>query len=268
MEIYKRCFWIGLIVLFGCWGCKKKDEPIQTPEIIPPVVEVGTRKLIPVQLGTGKSKLVISYTQQLAIQKIAHEDGRTIIITYDKMGNPVDLERFQHDDLLSVTNYELDEKGRVFRGATHKMTGNNYVPAGFYELVYNTKNQVIKVSYFDVKNRKIAEQEKSYNDTGSLTAEKGGMFNLSYEYDLKNGLFKQSTYTWLLQLEKENNLFPSGMNLLLSGTNNIQLCSNPLNPGVYQSFSYVFNGDGYPETINATIDGVKSSVKVTYKELQ
>lgn len=267
METYKKYFRISLILLLGITGCKKKDGAVQDSGIIPPIVEVGIRKLIPVQLGTGKSKVVISYTQQSAIQKIIHEDGRTLVITYDQTGKPIELERFKNEEPVSGTSYDLDEKGRVISGTAYKIKGNSYVQNGTYELDYNTENQVIKVSYFDINNRKIAEQEKSYHATGSLSADKGGTLSLGYNYDLKNGMFKQSSYTWLLQLEKENNLFPAEMQLFLSGINNIQLCNNLLSPGMQQSFSYIFNKDGYPETINATVDGVKSSVKVVYKEL-
>lgn len=267
MEIYKKCFWISLMLLLGFQGCKKKDGAVQNSEIIPPIAEVGTRKLLPVQLGTGKSKVVISYTLQSAIQKVTHEDGRMLVVTYDQTGKPIELERFKNDEPVSGTSYELDEKGRVISGTTYKIKGNNYSQTGTYELDYNTENQVIKANYFDINNRKIAEQEKSYDATGNLSADKGGTLSLSYEYDLKNGLFKQSSYTWLLQLEKENNFFPAGMHLFLSGTNNIQLCNNLLSADMQQSFSYIFNKDGYPETINATIDGVKSAVKVVYKEL-
>ncbi|RAJ22871.1 hypothetical protein [Pedobacter cryoconitis] len=268
MEIYKKCLWIGSIFLLGCWGCKKKEEPVHTPETKPPVVEVGTRKLIPVQLGTGKSKVILNYTLQLAIQKITNEDGRAIVITYDQTGKPIELERFKNEEPVSGTSYELDEKGRVITGTTYKIKGSSYMQTGIYELDYNKENQVIKISYFDINNRKIAEQEKSYNHTGSLTIEKGITSSSNYDYDLKTGLFKQISYLWLLQLEKENNLFPSGMNLFLSGVNNIQLCNNLLSPNMQQSFSYIFNKDGYPETINATIDGVKSAVKVTYQEIK
>ncbi|WP_367868580.1 hypothetical protein [Pedobacter sp. WC2423] len=267
MEIHKRCLSISLIFLLGCLGCKKKDEPVQSPEIIPPVVETGNRKLIPVQLGSGKSKIVINYTPLFSILKITHEDGGSIAITYDKMDKPVELERLKNNEPVSGTNYELDEKGRVIKGTTYKIKGNKYTQTGFYDLDYDTNNQVIKVSYFDANDRKIAEQEKKYNETGSLTFEKGITNNLNYDYDLKNGLFKQSNYIWLLQLEKENNLFPSGINLFLSERNNIQQCNDLLNPGMNQSFNYVFNKDGYPETINSTVDGVKSVIKVVYKEL-
>lgn len=267
MEIFKKCLSISLIFLLGCWGCKKKDEPVQTPETIPPIVEVGTRKLIPVQLGSGKSKIIITYTPLFAILKLTHEDGGSIAMTYDKMGKPAELERLKNNETISGTSYELDEKGRIIKGNTYKVKGNKYTQTGFYELDYNTNNQVIKVSYFDANERKTAEQEKKYNETGSLNYEKSTTTSLNYDYDLKNGLFKQSNYVWLLQLEKENNLFPSGMNLFLSEHHNIQLCNELLNPGMNQSFDYVFNKDGYPETINATIEGVKSSVKVVYKEL-
>ena len=57
MEIYKRWF-LGLsIVVLGFTGCNKGDEDVENiGKITPPVVEVGTKLLVPVQVGTGKSK--------------------------------------------------------------------------------------------------------------------------------------------------------------------------------------------------------------------
>jgi hypothetical protein len=260
MRIYKNLF-LGLsIVLLYFTGCKKGDD--EAPDkVIPPVVEAGTKVMVPVQIGTGKSKMVISYTDGLAFSKIEFGDGRSIVMTYTKMGKPLGLEGFKDNKLVSATDYVLDEKGRVIKGKMAVIKADRYVLTGHYELKYNETGQVAEVDYVDLNDRQVDRQEKRYDAGGNLIGEKGMITDFVYSYDLKNGLFKYVNYAWLLAIEKEDILF-------LSGINNIKGFTNVLNPGDDQSFSYVYNGYGYPEVIHTLVNGSKNTAKVIYKEIR
>jgi len=260
MKIYKD--WIlGLsIVLFCFTGCKK-GEAGSPEQVIPPVVEAGTKVMVPVQIGTGKSKMVISYTNGLAFSKIEFGDGRSIEMTYTKIGKPSGLQSFKDDKLVSATDYVLDEKGRVTEGIMAVMKGDRYVLTGRYELRYNSADQVVGTDYIDLNDQQLDRQEKRYDTAGNLISEKGSMFNFTYNYDLKNGLFKYVNYAWILAIEKENIFF-------LSWINNVKSFTNVLNPQDDQLFSYVYNAYGYPEVIHTTENGSKSTAKVIYKEIR
>jgi hypothetical protein len=262
MRIYKNYF-LGLgIVLLGFTGCKKGDGATETPgEIIPPVVEAGAKVLVPVQIGTGKSKMVISYTDGLAFSKIEYGDGKSIVIKYNEAGKPLGLQRFKDDKLVSATDYVLNDKGRVVRGEMAIMKTNHYVLMGHYDLKYNDMDQMTGIDYVDLNDRQVDKQDKRYDAGGNLIGEKGVTTDFIYSYDLKNGLFKHVNYTWLLTIEKDNILF-------LSGVNNVKDCTDVLSSGNDQGFSYVYNVDGYPEVINTTTNGTKNSVKVVYKEIR
>ncbi|QNK63178.1 hypothetical protein H7F33_01245 [Pedobacter sp. PAMC26386] len=264
MEIYKKGLLVWLLLIAGLTGCKKEEKKEGAPEkIIPPVVEAGNKKLIPVQLGTGKTKMVISYTEQMAFSKIEYGDGRKIEFTYDKQGKPFEVLRFRNDEAVSSTSYGLDENGQVIKAKMFTIKGDRFLFAGSYELRYNALNKPAGISYFNAEDNLLDKQERLYDEGGNLTSEKGGIKNSAsvYSYDLKNGLFKQVNYAWLLTLEKENSLFHSGINNLLS-------YSNPSVPAIEQSFSYEYNANNYPEVINAVVNGLKTSAKVVYKEIR
>ncbi|KIO78754.1 hypothetical protein TH53_01260 [Pedobacter lusitanus] len=261
MEIYKNLFLVTIVLFMGC---KKNDSPAETTgEVIPPVIDVGTKILVPVQLGTGKSKMVISYTEGLAVSKIEYGDGKSIVLTYTKDGKPFDLQRYKNDVLVSYTSYSLDEKGRVKKGKTAVVKKDEYISTGYYELKYNSDNQITGIHNFDINNHQAGEQERWFNEAGNLSGEKAGIAGpaLNYSYDLKNGLFKHVRYVWLLTIEKDNSLF-------LSGVNNIRFCNNPSAPEDEQNFSYEYNTDGYPDMITTTVREGKSSAKVIYREIK
>jgi len=215
MRIYKSLFLVLSIVLMGFTGCKKGDGAVETPgKIIPPVVEAGVKVLIPVQVGAGKSKMVISYTDGLAFSKVEYGDGGSIVIEYNETGKPLGLQRFKDDKLVSATDYVLDDKGRVIRGEMAVMKANRYVLMGHYDLRYNDINQMIGVDYVDLNDRQVDKQDKRYDAGGNLIGEKGGTADFIYGYDLKNGLFKYVNYAWLLTIEKDNSLFLSAALLI------------------------------------------------------
>ncbi|MGY0037893.1 hypothetical protein [Pedobacter sp. NJ-S-72] len=157
------------IAALGFTGCKKGEGSIENPgKIIPPVVEVGTKLLVPVQIGTGKSKMVISYTDGLALSKVEFGDGRSIVINYTKTGKPMGLQRFKDDKLVSATDYRLDEKERVISGEMAVMKADRYVLVGRYDLRYNSLDQVIGVDYVDLNDRQVDQQEKKYDAVNNL----------------------------------------------------------------------------------------------------
>ncbi|MBB5637394.1 hypothetical protein HDE68_003309 [Pedobacter cryoconitis] len=258
MNVYKNLF-LMLVIVFA--GCKKGGESTEDPGgIVPPVVETDKKILIPVQLGTGNSKTVMSYTEGAAFSKIEYGDGTSIGFTYNNTGKPLGLERFKNGELVSLTDYELDENGRVIIGRMAIRKGNNYVLNGHYELKYNELNQVATISFMDINEQLLGKVERRYDQTGNLIGERSTKVDLTYSYDLKNGLFKHVNYAWLLTIEENKNLF-------LSGINNVKEITDALNSGNTQSFSHVYNKDGYPETVNTVIGGTKTAVKVSYKEI-
>ncbi|MBB6498139.1 hypothetical protein [Pedobacter cryoconitis] len=253
---------ICLLILSHFTSCKKGERAAEIDEkIIPPVVQPSAKILIPIQLGTGKSGMQISYTADLSIAKIEYGNGTSMLMTYNAAGQPLTLQRYKGAALISSTDYDFNEKGQVIQGSMAVVKGNNYTETGYYTLSYNSLNQPSEINYYDMNDRLTDKLKKSYNEAGNLIGEKGNTEEAKLDYDTKNGLFKHAGYLWLLTLEKEDNLF-------LSARNNLQQCNFPLKPEKNQTFSYSYNSDNYPETISSTVNGINNTLKVIYKQVK
>lgn len=257
---------LTLIILFGICitqACKKEKPTVkEVSQAIPPPIEITEKADLPIQLTSGKSKTVFSYTAALALSKIDYSHGDSVVLKYTSNGKPGDFFRYKSGKLIFNSQFSVDKNGLVVEADQYTILNGNYYFLGYYTLTYATNGQLTSISYYNPDNQLLNGQQKIYTVSGNLANDNSIVpdLMLSYQYDDKNGLFKNAAYTWLFVLEKENLLF-------LSVLNNIQQCNYPLMPDSNQNFSYVYNADKYPETINSTLKGISSSFTVTYKQL-
>jgi len=243
-------------------ACKKNaDEKTKTPEVEKPVPVIEDKSLLPVQLGSGNSKIILSYLDNHSISKIEYADGKTTVIRYNTSGKPVALMKYKDDELYAETDYRYDQNGFLTKGTKTTVSGIDYHPSGYFTLTYSN-SQLSNISYFNVDDKLMDTQQKTYNSTGTLVTDKSNTASLmvNYDYDEKNGLFKKANYGWLLALEQENPLF-------LSSANNIKTVSYPMKAELNATYSYAYNASNYPETITISQNGKTTIYKVSYKEI-
>jgi len=244
-------------------ACKKNaDEKTTVPEVEKPVAVIEEKLLLPVQLGSGNSKITFSYLENHSISKIEYAAGKTTVMRYNTSGKPVALMKYKNDELIAETDYRYDQNGLLTKGTKILISGDDYVAAGYYTLGYSSTAQLTTISYFNADGKLLDTQQKTYNSTGTLVTDKSNNASLmlNYGYDDKNGMFKLTNYGWLLALEQENSLF-------LSSESNIISVTYPMKAELNMSYSYVYNGSKYPETITTTVNGKSTNEKVIYKEI-
>lgn len=245
-------------------GCKKDKTGIENASAaIPPVINHGEKKFIPVQIGTNDPKTLFSYTSARSLSKIEYKDGKSTVMNYDQDGRPLALLRYQGSKLISSTEYQLDKNGVVNRGDQFAVTGTKYKNTGYYILTYNARGQLTGIGYYDTDDNLTGTQQKNYDAAGNLVSEQSSLaaLELNYTYDDRKGIFSNVKYAWLFAAEKESGLF-------LSVINNIRNCDVPKKPADNMSFNYIYNSDRYPETISTTIQGKTTNDKVIYKQIE
>jgi len=243
-------------------ACKKNaDEKTKAPEVDKPVPVIEEKLLLPVQLGSGNSKIILSYLDNQSISKVEYADGKTTVIRYNTSGKPVALMKYKDDELYAETDYRYDQNGLLTKGTKTSVSGSDFHATGYFTLTYSN-SQLANISYFNVDDKLTDTQQKTYNSTGALVTDKSNTASLmvNYAYDEKNGLFKQANYGWLLALEQENPLF-------LSYASNITTVSYPMKAEMSATYSYAYNTSNYPETITITQNGKNTAYKVSYKEI-
>jgi|GEM_PF-2512776 len=245
-------------------ACKKDKQPSKTILVeVPPEIEVPQKNYIPIQLGSGRSQMKLSYTSNHSISKIEYADGSSTVMSYTTDGKPFGLSRYNGKTLVFSNEYILDKNGIVVSVYQYILNEQGFNAIGHYDMTYNTQQQLIAVSYYDRYDKLLSDQHRTYDAIGNLTSEKSNSAELTtdYLYDDKNGLFKNVKYAWLLSVEKENKLF-------LSVLNNIRQCNYSLMPDSNQNFSYIYNINKYPETVSSTAKGITSSIAVTYLAIE
>ena len=251
---------IGVGMAFSC----KKDKPgmvVKTGDsttVIIPVPGESGKKLLPVQLGSGKSKMTFSYTANHSISKIEYADGSSTELNYTKTGLPFNLTRYNSENQMTFTSeYELDGQGRIIRADHYDMSDGDFNIQDYFIPVYTSSSQPSALRYYNSAGKLMNELQISYSAGGNRIYDQSKQGNLliSYVYDDKNGLFKNAGFAWLLAVEKENPLFYSLFN-------NISTSQNNSYPNENRNFSYTYNADMYPSAI--TITGLTAN-KVTYQ---
>lgn len=247
------------MILFS--SCKKDKPTAEIPVIILPPSPVQENKTyLPERLSTGNSSILFSYSATFALTEINYGNGDKVTLQYDKNEYPYRLRRYINNEPTFLADYFLDKNGLIITAEMFTIRKNVEFAAGYYTLKYDTNKQPVTISYYDNNDKLLQEQKNIFNSSGSLISETNGSNLLaSYDYDIKNGLFKNVKYAWLFALEKENPL-------LLSSINNIKDYTDRPKPGNSRSFIYAYNQDNYPKTINTTVSGVVSTTQVIYKK--
>lgn len=242
-------------------SCKKDKTPVEIKSTVPaPDPFKETKTYLPEKLTSGKSTISFNYSATLAITEIDYGNGDRVAVRYDAKGYPVILSRYKNNVITSAVDYFLNKEGQLIKAEMITILNETSSITGYYTVKYNTDNQPVTISYYDNNDKLLREQKNIFSSSGNLTSEENGSKIISsYDYDTKNGLFKNAGYTWLFILEKENPL-------LLSSINNVKEQTDRLNAVNSKKFSYAYNQDGYPETITTTINSVTSTTKIAYKK--
>jgi len=252
---------IGLSILAAC---KRNDPaPERSADNKPAVPTLPEKKLVPTQIGTGKSKMSFSYTTNHSLSKIEYGDGTSTVLEFTPGGIPYALVHYDGEEMIAYTEYRLDNANRVIKAANYATTGNVYKKVGSYTFSYSSDLLIAGILYYNGQEILTNTEERFYEKKGNLIREQNSnaAFTADYLYDDKNGLFKNAGYAWLFVIEEPGKLF-------LSSLNNISSCTYPSKPANNQTFVYTYNQDQYPETISSVIAGVKLSQKVTYKAVE
>jgi len=259
INIVAFCLLTGCSVIPSC----KKGEPQTktTPDVGSPGGAGQEKALIPLQMGTGKSKVTFSYTADNSLSKVEYGDGTSTVLEYNTSGKPSALMKYQGSELLSFTQYSLDKDGLVTNSMKYLVRDNFYEFDGHDVFNFDTALRLNKISHYNRLNVLTNTIQSFYSATGNMIMDQNSMDMLSteYLYDDKNGLFKNVRYAWLFAAEDGNNFF-------LCGINNVRSCSYALKPVLNQSFSYTYNADNYPATVTAVSNGVTISSKITYRQ--
>lgn len=281
-QIHKIPITLLILIILLCTNCTKDETTSQNPSKKP--VPAPTEKpnpnpdpendkiLYPIQLQTGKSIILLTYSPTKTLTKIDYGDDNTITLKYTSTGVLQGLSRYKKTSETFAIDYETDVSETITGAKTYNVINKKSKPEGYYILKYmNTSktaptrstSQPHTIGYYNNSNEIIYEQIRTFNQSGNLlnsvNPATGDTNNNTY--DTKNGLYKHVLYASLLAFEQENNL-------LLSTNNNIKNIDYPAKPALSKTFDYTYNADNYPSTITTMVNGVKSITKITYSELK
>ena len=250
-----------LLLILVSSGCSKKNKP--SPES---PVEGGEKpqasvNILPIKLEQGQLQISFSYLRNSnLIASIIQSDGTTEKFTYTDKDVLKSYERYRKEELIYLVEYTVDPTGKSIHGAQHLIEAKGKVssPLGYYDIRLNADNKVADVKWYNLNDKLQKTLLFNYSESGSIST----MVNtspdvkpVSFIYDDKNGIFKNTLSCQFLLLENSQTL------LYCLKANVIQQSgmTGPI------QFSYTYNKDGYPTTIlSKDENGLLTSWKVSY----
>jgi len=258
----KRMLIIVILAVSTGLSCKKeKSENDLTPAVIEPGKEEQGAEFLPVKIGSGNTSQLFSYSNGNYLTKIEYGDGSFAVLTYDASKQPLSFQLLKGNVLSHESEYVLNATGQVVRINQYKVSGASISPDGYCLLEYNIAGQLVKLSDYSQAKKLINERIRTYTVSGNLLSESSTSTHetATYNFDEKEAIFKHVAHADLFALG-------TGDQLLTSALNNITNRKTAENGSSDQSYSYVYNKTGYPQSISYKKGTVTvSNAKVVYQ---
>ena len=243
-------------------ACKKNSSKKREETGNP--TEQPVKRFVPLKLESDELQIAFKYQENTAnLIEILASDGHTMTITY-KNKQPYEIRKMKNNKPFQLVDYVKDKEG-LPKARSFDESGPVFTPTGYYILDYDQNQQLGKIRFYKDNGELFRESALTYS-LGNVTAQiqsnyPGGVKNLQYTYDLKNGIFKHINCLERLVLEIRYPFFSASQNNILSSSGT----ETPLENITY---SYEYNADNYPSKLMITAHNRKQTFKITYAELK
>ena len=258
----KRILLVMILAVSTGLSCKKeKSETGLPPTVTEPGKEGQESKLLPTKIGSGNTSQLFSYSNGNYLTKIEYGDGTSAVLTYDTHNQPALFQSLKGNLPVHESEYVLNAAGQVVRINQYKLNGDNITPDGYSLLEYNPAGQLIKLSDYSQAKKLINERIRTYAASGNLLTERSTttLEKATYNFDEKEAIFKYVAHADLFALGTGDQLFTSALN-------NITSRKIAESSSTDQSYTYVYNKSGYPQSLSYKKGSVTvSNVKVVYQ---
>jgi len=258
----KRMLIIVILAVSTSLSCtKEKSENDLAPVVTEPEKEEQGAEFLPVKIGSGNTGQLFSYSNGNYLTKIEYGDGSAAVLTYDSNNQPLTFQSLKGNVLNHESEYVLNATGQVVRINHYSVSGASISPDGYCLLEYNTAGQLSRLSDYSKAKKLLNERVRTYTASGNLLSERSTATQetATYNFDEKEAIFKHVAYADLFALG-------TGDQLLTSAVNNITNRKIAENGSTDQSYTYVYNKSGYPQTLSYKKGTVTvSNAKVVYK---
>ena len=261
MEIFKKRTLVMVLVAFTLTTSCKKTVTVETAEeelTIPPEESTEPMSLLPVKIATDQSEMRFSYKGKL-LTKIEYGSDSSRVLSLNLKNQPYTMELVKGKTIVRYSEYAVDANNLVVKILHFKgEPDNEYI--GYTTLLYDIKQRLTSIKKFDLKNKLLNENLRTYDSSGNLLTETSTSpgQTITNTYDTKNAIFKQLQYNDLFSIDTNNKLFASFANNIKSSTGYLKATENA-------SYNYVYNKQDYPSKMDIVINKVKTAYAVTYE---
>jgi len=258
----KRMLIVAILAISTGLSCKKeKSENGLPPVVVEPGKEEQAAEFLPVKIGSGNTSQLFTYSNGNYLTKIEYGDGTSAVLIYDSNKQPLTFQNLKGNVLTYESEYVLNAAGQIVRINQYKVSGASISPDGYCLLEYNIAGQLVKLSDYSQAKKLITERLRIYSASGNLISESNTSTHetANYNFDEKEAIFKHVVHADLFALG-------TGDQLLNSGVNNMTNRKVAENSTADQSYSYVYNKTGFPQTLSYKKSNVSvSNAKVVYQ---
>jgi len=243
------CLLICLLFIISCKKSDNNKEKNNGKTYLPTTIHPAG--------GTADEDVKVTYvanTNMIATYNEGSDNSVVFKFTYTADKKPLTFD-YADDSGEAKGTYVVNSAGRITRvnitlGADQ--TGYDYATYN-----YDGKGNITSVDYFDADDTSEGELDMDYDAAGNITGSTlvGGSGDLqSYQYDTKNGVFKNIAYIEMFLILGD----PSFSTYKL---NNPVAITNLKSAAFNQSLAYVYNADGYPTKLTTSYnDGTNDDV--------
>lgn len=233
---------------------KDLEKPIPAPIALVPATIKSQNLLITFKYEAETNRLI----------ELVQSDGWLSKFFYRPNGSLMEQEHYKNNKLQQSAGHTLNKEGLLDKLVLFDHTGSSN---GFYAFVLDEEKRIIKINKHDIKGKLFEEQSISYNSLGNiiktLTTNNGKTTTMSNTYDDRHGIYRNIPYFQLLFLVQPQQ--QSGT--IFSNNNPLRIDYLPIGlPSTV--YTYEYNSNGYPTSLEMTQGGVTETFKLTYKTIK
>ncbi|WP_316823473.1 hypothetical protein [Pedobacter gandavensis] len=261
-KIYYCCA-LCLMILSG-FGCQKTEQAIPDPTIgvEKPKEPAPALKdnLIPTMMNSKDLQIEFKYEgESNQLLEIIQSDGNLTKFFYRPNGSPLRYEQYKGNKLQQEIDCMIDKEGQVYKLL---LFDGKSASTGYYAMFYNVNGQITTLKKYGANNLVLEEEQFSYDPFGNaitvVKTTKNTTSTMRNTYDSKSGIYRHIPYIQLLGLTQEHSkAIYAQNNLLLSDY-------LPIGTPV-SNYTYEYNSNNYPSSIQKTQGANTETMKLSYK---
>lgn len=264
---YLRPVYLGaLCCILLSYSCNKNEGAADPSKVKDEEVPIpAAAALVPATIKSQNLLTTFKYEAETnRLTELVQSDGWVTKFFYRPNGSLMEQEHYKNNKLQLQAGHALNKEGLLDKMVLFNHDGSSN---GSYSFVLDEEKRITKINKYDAKSKLLEEQNISYNSLGNitktLTTNNGKTTTMSSTYDDRPGTYRNIPYFQLLFLVQPQQ--QSGT--IFSNSNPLRMDYLPI--GIASTaYTYEYNSNGYPTSVEMTQGSLKETFKLTYKTIK